>query len=416
MKQKSKLLLWGLCLFFASCSEEVRDEYHTHETVVPYEGTFVTDSVAMAQLPSVDRREIFRLDEPSAVITDRSRYSFRMNELLQVRSSDSGDSIRITSYSARTLHQVTLELYLPAVDTYLPVAHFDSIPAFSQFQFKPSWIGKRVVYPKEPDRFISFEYAFLDLAVMKPRWKSADVHLRKLQQIQAQWEICFSNFDWKDAQTSSNWLEMRPIFAREWLVIMTNYAYMLTTPEFAHVMQHFREVFGGDLYDNNRVPFTAEQYAQLATVFHRPRVFRLGRTGDQVSGLGGGETLGIAGYNFYGHYASYSGWEAVGHEIMHCMGYSHSSNMTYAVNGVGWTELIWQLHAWLTREKDLPYLDRHLLDFTRPEYAPYRDYIGIREEFLDDVLLEKKMQQFYDRSRLVKYLKEHPLTVKKVAE
>ena len=106
MKQKSILLLWGICLFCAFCSEEVREEYHTHETVVPYEGTFVTDSVAMAQLPSVDRREIFRLDESSAAITDRSRYSFRMNELLQVRSSDSGDSIRITSYSARTLHQV----------------------------------------------------------------------------------------------------------------------------------------------------------------------------------------------------------------------------------------------------------------------------------------------------------------------
>ena len=95
---------------------------------------------------------------------------------------------------------------------------------------------------------------------------------------------------------------------------------------------------------------------------------------------------------------------------MHCMNYSHSSNLTYAQNGVGWTEFIWQLHLWLSREGKLPYLDRHMLDFTNPAYKEYRDNIGIREEFLDDVKLNNKIQGYYNNSTLVKYFKKNPLT------
>ena len=54
---------------------------------------------------------------------------------------------------------------------------------------------------------------------------------------------------------------------------------------------------------------------------------------------------GVTHWNYYGHYASFSGWESITHEFMHCMGYGHSSNMTYASGGVGWTEFMWQLHT-----------------------------------------------------------------------
>ena len=94
---------------------------------------------------------------------------------------------------------------------------------------------------------------------------------------------------------------------------------------------------------------------------------------------------------------------------MHNMGYGHASNMTYAVDGVGWTEFIWQLHLWLSRKGDLPYLDRNLLGFHKDGNAPYRD-CEIREVFRDDAKLEQQIRSFYDKSKLVKYFKENPIT------
>lgn len=92
-----------------------------------------------------------------------------------------------------------------------------------------------------------------------------------------------------------------------------------------------------------------------------------------VGGLGGGNVWGVTHWNYYGHYASFSGWESITHEFMHCMGYGHSSNMTYASGGVGWTEFMWQLHTYLRGNDWLPYTDRNLLGFHKPENAKYRD-------------------------------------------
>ncbi len=419
MRQRKISVLKKLLLLFTlttgtlnSCSDVIFEEKTNYnEIIIPYEETFVPDTVTFGKLPPECSGYIFRLDESSASITNEKKYSFNINELFQVKATESGDSVRITSYSAKTVYNVSLEINIQEADLYLPVAYFDSIPGFSTFSFKPSFVGKRTVFKRNDGKFISFKYDKLDFDKARPKLSSEDSHFKMLQEIDAKWYLHFSNYDWKGPSSNGGWREMRPIFAREWVVIMTNYAYMMTTPEYRYVMENFKKVFGGDLYGNDKVPFTAEQYSERQEYFKRAHRFTLGRTGDQVSGLGGGSTLGIASYNFYGHYASYSGWEAVTHEMMHCMNYSHDSNMTYASNRVGWTEFIWQLHIWLSKEKKLPYLDRHLLDFTNPDYAEYRDNTGVRDEFLDDAKLEKKIQGFYDGSVLVKYFKENPLSI-----
>lgn len=404
-------LILSVCVLGSSCTNNIVEENLQYNDIeVPFKGTFKQDTVTFGKLPATEARHILNLDESSASVTNRETYAFNMNELIQVRTNHEGDSIRITSYSAKTIHNVTLELFVPEADEFIPVACMDSIPGFSQFEFKPSYIGKRIVYKKSDGNFVSFQLPYLDLERMKPRLVSKDEHFQKLQKIDVKWNIYFSNYDWTPSSTTAGWREMRPIFAREWVVIMTNYAYMMTTPEYKYVLKNFKQIFGGDLYDNNKQAFTTEKYLSEADRFKQAHTFRLGRTGDQVGGLGGGETLGVASWNFYGHYASYSGWEAITHEFMHCMGFSHDSNMTYASNGVGWTEFIWQLHLWLSRgRKDLPYLDRHLLDFTNPDYAPYRDNLNINAAFKDDAALEKSILGFWnDNSRkLLKYLKEN---------
>lgn len=256
---------------------------------------------------------------------------------------------------------------------------------------------------------------------MKARLTSDDEHFKMLQKIDAQWNCSFSNFGWTPTVGEShNFREMRPIYAREWVVILTNYAYMMTTPEYKYVLANFKKVMGGDLYDNEKVPFTAEKYQSEMERFKAKKNFVLGQTSPAYGGLGGGATWGITDWNFYGHYASFSGWESITHEFMHCMDYGHNSNMTYAAKtpegvNVGWTEFIWQLHMWLSKKGDLPYTDRNLLGFHKPENAQYRD-CAIMEIFQDDAVLQKNIDNFYKKSRLVKYFTENPLKDNKSKE
>ena len=165
---------------------------------------------------------------------------------------------------------------------------------------------------------------------MKTRLVSDDEHFKMLQKIDARWTCSFSNYGWTpEVGESHNFREMKPIYAREWVVIVTNYTYMMTTPEYKYVMANFKKVMGGDLYDNNKVTFTAEKYQSEMERFKAQKNFVLGQSSPAYGGLGGGYIWTVTDWNFYGHYGSFSGWEAISHEHMHCMDYSHDSNMTY---------------------------------------------------------------------------------------
>ena len=63
---------------------------------------------------------------------------------------------------------------------------------------------------------------------------------------------------------------------------------------------------------------------------------------------------------------------------------------------------------WLSKKGDLPYTDRNLLGFHKPENAQYRD-CDIMQIFQDDAVLQKNIDSFYKKSRLVKYFTENPL-------
>ena len=398
----------------ASCSTNYEDKIVYNDIQQPFQQDFKKDTVVFDKLPAEFAKHILNLSDPSTEIVGKADYTFQTNNLISVKKSAVGDSLVITSWSAKPVSNVTLEMYIPEADEYIPVAFFETVPAFSRFSFKPSFIGRRNVWKKESGNFVSFLCPYLDMNQMKARLTSDDEHFKMLQKIDAQWNCSFSNFGWTPTVGEShNFREMRPIYAREWVVILTNYAYMMTTPEYKYVLANFKKVMGGDLYDNEKVPFTAEKYQSEMERFKAKKNFVLGQTSPAYGGLGGGATWGITDWNFYGHYASFSGWESITHEFMHCMDYGHNSNMTYAAKtpegvNVGWTEFIWQLHMWLSKKGDLPYTDRNLLGFHKPENAQYRD-CAITEIFQDDAVLQKNIDNFYKKSRLVKYFTENPL-------
>lgn len=388
-----------------ACTTTIDEVVNYNDIELPYVETFKQDTVTFGKLKPEQSRRILDLDEPSGIVTNHSMRSFRVDEIIQLRPTAQSDSIRVTSYSAKTVYDVTMEVYLPEFDKYIPVVYLDSIPAFSQFEFKSSFTGKRVTYRQKDGHVLSFHYPYLDFEQMTPRLVSEDEHFNMLDQIDAKWTIRFSNYDWtaEKGDAGSQWREMRAIYAREWIVIVTNYAYMLTTEEYAYTMKHFKEVMGKDLFDNDRVDFTPEKYQREDLRFRQGYTFNCGQTGASVGGLGGGSTWGVTHWNFYGHYASYSGWLAITHEFMHCMGYGHSSSMAPA-GEIGWPEFMTNLHVYLSQNKRLPYTDRNLLGFHKPENAKYRNG-GVDPNYMND----NTTRQFYNRSKITKYFTANPI-------
>ena len=271
------VLLCAAMLLPVACSTVYEDETAYNDIEIPFKDDFRTDTVTYGKLPVEHARHILNLADPSSEIVGKADYTFRTDELISVRQTAEDDSLRITSWSAKTIYDVTLEMYIPEVGEYLPVAYFDSIPGFSRFTFKPSFVGRRNVCRTVDGGFVSFECPHLDMEHMMVRLKSDDEHFKKLQKIDAKWTCSFSNYSWTPtAGDNCPYRELRPIYAREWVVIVTNYAYMMTTPEYDYVLSHFSDVMGGDLCDNDKNLFDADKYQTEKARFKAEKTFNFG--------------------------------------------------------------------------------------------------------------------------------------------
>src|SRR5690606_26301879 len=54
-----------------------------------------------------------------------------------------------------------------------------------------------------------------------------DEHVKKLNQIKAKWKIYFGTYD-----EPNKWCRITPVYAREWVMMMTNLTYVLRSPDF----------------------------------------------------------------------------------------------------------------------------------------------------------------------------------------
>lgn len=174
---------------------------------------FKIDTVTYDKIPAEYARKILSLEEPTSVVTDKSKRSFRVNELFQIRKAND-QLLSITSYSAKTVYDLILEVYVEGGSQYVPIAYLDSIPGFSQFEFKPSLINGNFIYKKD-NGVDTLSLSSLNEKRMKFRLLSDDKHFEMLSKIDAEWNISFSNYDWKPGYESGSWRELSAIYARE---------------------------------------------------------------------------------------------------------------------------------------------------------------------------------------------------------
>ena len=177
------------------------------------------------------------------------------------------------------------------------------------------------------------------------------------------WSLSFGKY----SRADGHWEKITPVYAREWMIIMANFAYVINSPEFEHLWFNYKQSIGGGEHEfyGNAGPvyapggyFNSDDYQRIFKEFMERGGIRLGVT-TIGGGLGGGDVLGIDTWNYYAHYYK-SGIGVVGHEFGHHWG-SHSSS--FSSYSTGMQRMSQDIQQMMIRRQELPYLDDNINSF-----------------------------------------------------
>jgi len=161
----------------------------------------------------------------------------------------------------------------------------------------------------------------------------------KFANVKTKWKWAPHNFD-PDRTHANWWTNWTGSALRANYIMNYNMANFISTDTFKNVIVNDNITYSGatttwydsswGTYDNNSV--IVSRMRDIGALF------RIGVVnGGQPSGLGGGDVHGVAPHVLYDHmrskFWSNNGWNGADiwfHEFSHCLGFSHSSNMTYA--------------------------------------------------------------------------------------
>ncbi|WP_300177220.1 hypothetical protein [uncultured Aliivibrio sp.] len=366
----------------SATNREVRfDTLRTNDiTFMPGQQVETTD-LAFDQIMPSSISEILTLDEQHHILTDRTLRSVKVNSPVKTEFRDK-NTVLITNYAPVELKDLTLELKLNGVDRWFTLANLDRIPAFTQITLPLSAFGDGQFNTNEKDGYLDLTNLFASnmnyAGDFDYRFHSfSDSFAQKLANLKPDWEIRFSR------DSDGYWRSMNALYAREWLIILTNLAYMVSQEEFEHLWFNYERIFGYNLHglsgEENKPGgyFTPEDYQHwYDALMNRPV------TNVAVSLRGGGQgdhhTFGVDTWNFYTHY--YGDWSVIAHEFGHGFDglQTFPDGSVFAASWKGWQPLISDLANYQIRKGDLPYMDDSLNGFYKPEYAEYH-HVGVSQ-------------------------------------
>lgn len=382
--------------------KEVVPEVVIEEQLNPYNPKLSADSLVYNEIPEENKRLILQVDEPNSTVVNSSLRRFNTREIIRLLRADE-QTLRLTSYSPLPVEKIDVYCRLNRVqglDEEFLLFSVDSLPGFGELEYRPAFTQDTAVYRTESGRYLSFHQPYIDEGDITLTIRTDDAHYARLMRIKPSWTCYFSNY----SNAGASWREMKAIYAREWVAIVTNLAYMVSMPEFEEVLNNYSTVMGGDLYGNGGVNdvFTPERYTSLFQNIMSNRTFRLGRTSGRV-GLGGTDgTWGVPHIFLYQHYYDFTSWEIISHEFAHCLGFSHDSDLTYGSWETGFARaLVPQMQSYLRRKGNLPYTDPATLDFTNPANEPYWRDEGVDRNWMNNPsTAENKIDKYFNANSI----------------
>lgn len=317
------------------------------------------------RLPAATQeKRILQDGEPWATLIDANQRSFYIDKILSGRLNK--NKLSLQSYSAMAVNDLEIHAKLKDSNQWFILAKLDQLNPFSQVDFNITLLdnshfalvnGVGSIQLAGLDTLNQYPSDLLDLKITS----KSDPHVAKLSSIKAHWNIAFGDYGRNE---DASWKRITPVYAREWVIMMTNFAYIFSSPEFEHIWFNYKNVMGDNFFGNQgRVNaeggyFTAAEYQKYyAEIMNRDRI-NLGVT-SMGGGLGGGSVLGIDTWIFYAHYFN-TDVGIIGHEFGHHWG-SHDS--AWSNSSYGLQPINLQLHQYFQRKQQLPYLDPNLNKF-----------------------------------------------------
>ena len=320
--------------------------------------TATVNPIQLQQANQISQFKLLQDGESWETLTNRDQRHIFVNQILSATLNR--DSIQLQSYSAVPVTDLDIQAKIKGTEQWMVLAKLDRLDAFSNVSLKLKLNddarfnlvdGTGSIQLKGLSQMAQNPANLFDFKISS----ATDQHVQKLNKIKAGWELYFGKYN---QESDSKWRKITPIYAREWVIMMTNLAYTLSSPEFEHLWYNHKKVMGHDFFGNAGMVdaangyFKAEDYRRVyAEILNRGGI-SLGIT-SMGGGLGGGAVLGVDPWIYYGHYR-WSGLGIVAHEFGHHWG-SHSS--AWANGSYGFQPMIGALHVYLQHQQDLPYLD-----------------------------------------------------------
>ncbi|WP_322805019.1 hypothetical protein SO574_16815 [Vibrio alfacsensis] len=350
------------------------DELRIHQENTPTNSDHMFD----LQAPDVTHTPLLFDGESWESLT--SNHEVRVDRLLS--GTQRLDELDITSYAAQTTYDLTVEARFVGKGQWIKLGTIDQLEPFATYT--TSHALKDGVKYASVDGTQSFTIKGLAEATHLPRdlvdirlTSETDEFVQKITNWKSKWRLRFGTYN------SGNWAKITPAYAREWMIMMANYSYVMNSPEFEHLWFNYKQSIGKgqNEFFGNAGPvdgpggnFTAEDYQNIYQAFMNRDRISLGIS-TIGGGLGGGETLGVDTWIYYSHYYN-TGVGIIGHEFGHHWG-SHNSSFSNESNGL--QPMTHDIHQMMIRQQVLPYLDDEINAFYK---TPREEmYNGVAHEF-----------------------------------
>ncbi|MFC0181919.1 hypothetical protein SAMN04515674_109150 [Pseudarcicella hirudinis] len=279
---------------------------------------------------------MFQDDESEAVMTSEDR-AYNIAQVLRVKAIDN-KNIEIANFAPFDIKNATIQAQIPgSTNNPIRLLKINIIRAH----------GKRTIpYPfvKNTTLFVDTEGNKVDLSQYQstgilPKNISFDFagdgpivsRLKKLSKLK--WNIKYHDFD-PNNDPANNWADdITPKQVRRYTGLMINLGLVAVSNDFK---QDFlkEQIIGND----GITPLTLAQKEKTYNDLINFGRLNCGVVGgpNNVIGLGGGSTFGLADYLLKNYINKVGFGDVPAHELGHCLGYNHSSNMTYPqkINGV----------------------------------------------------------------------------------